>query len=94
MLVKIGDMWIDPMEVEAIQDGEEITEVVEHKEPTVHEWSVITHSTRDVWRVDPANPCATLWTKSDGCEYVARGITGDDAAQIVNRCREADRGPR
>jgi hypothetical protein len=82
MLVKVGDTWIDPMRVDVIADGEWVEEVATAYTGWSLGWPPPTTS---VHRVNANDPCATLWI--DG-SYVAHGVDGDEAARIINRCRE------
>lgn len=75
MLVKVGESYVDPMQVVAVHPG------------WMDEDGVMEMETED------GRPIITLDLLGDDRISVT-GITCDEAAQIINRCREAEMGKR
>ena len=98
MLVKIGDVWVDPLRVVAL----EWVPAVEPREATRGPVATLPFSGTDlygVWDVGhpgaPAYVDVLLDVDSESAEVVsAHGVTLDEAAAIVNRCREQHMGSR
>ncbi len=110
MLVKVGDVWVDPLNVVSLEWHEAIEPVVVPAQ-TYPAWksesdstaqpassATITFAGLSAWYPDEARPAYVEIAVRDGQAEAysldAHGVTLDEAAHIINRAREAHMGRR
>jgi hypothetical protein len=101
LLVKIGDVWVDPRRVEALEFVEAVPPDDDAEPAPTPTWivdgkpfaSVSFQAISSAPDGEPAYVRIHLFTSGDSyAQYNAHGVTLDEAAQIVNRCREQHMG--
>lgn len=88
MLVKVGDVWVDPLRVEAMEFVPAIPGSGPVDAPVSANDSVM------YFTMSPRPACVRINMDDSSYQecYIALGVSLDDAAAIINRAREAHMG--